>query len=385
MTVGRDSEEPTLDFLGKKSRLDRVSPYLYPLTDRLPILQNHDNRWFPIWQHHTMKTKMTALFAALLLSAGFAFGATNDLPTLLQKGLLEEEANHNLEAAVRNYQAALDGFDQDRLLAATTVFRLGECLRKLGRANEAGLQYQRVLREFPDQTNLVKLCSDYLGGNAPVPASAAQNSATSAEDEGVRKIREMIRNSPDLINAPGNGAMTPLQSSVQSGNIAAAELLLANGANVNGIAQNTIGTGAETPLSMAADSGNKGMIELLLAKGADVNAPDNYGGRTPLYHACAKGFKTVAEVLIAHKADVNARRSDGWTPLHVAISLGFSAVAELLLANGANVNAADSNGGTPLFAAVQVQPAGIGATASVQQGGGQRYQFRRRDATARGG
>jgi DNA-binding beta-propeller fold protein YncE len=110
-----------------------------------------------------MKSKMTALFAALFMSAGFVFAATNDLAALLQKGLLEEEANHNLEAAAHNYQAAVDGFDQDRQLAATAVFRLGECLRRLGKTNEAGIQYERVVREFPDQTNLVKLCSDYLG------------------------------------------------------------------------------------------------------------------------------------------------------------------------------------------------------------------------------
>jgi DNA-binding beta-propeller fold protein YncE len=130
----------------------------------MPILQNHDTSLRRNWQTHAMKSKTTVLFAALFMSAGFVFAATNDLATLLQKGLLEEEANHNLQAAMRHYQAAIDGFDQERLLAATAVFRLGECLRKLGRTNEAGAQYERVLREFPDQTNLVKLCSDYLGG-----------------------------------------------------------------------------------------------------------------------------------------------------------------------------------------------------------------------------
>ena len=437
-----------------------------------------------------MKSKIAVLFAALLLSAGFVFAATNDLTTLLQKGLLEEEANHNLEAALRHYQAAIDGFDQDRQLAATAVFRLGECLRKLGRTNEAGIQYERVVREFPDQTNLVKLCSDYLGGartptlaaggpdaklqqlqasyddlklkwtltdgelatvtnlskekqkdyfttvkpdsalltflaelseadkkfsevrglgygsnhptylsaqwdvneandrvakhvdalvwglrqeaqvlhdqgealrvwlgqarqgvagNAPVAGSAAQNSATSAEEEEVRKIQEMIRNSPDLINTPRAG-VTPLQSSVESGNIAAAELLLANGAMVNETSPNNRGT----PLGMAALRGNKAMIELLLAKGADVNLPDNTSAAyTPLHSAVVEGFKTAAEVLIAHKASVNARRGNGNTPLHDAANDGFSAMAELLIGNGANVNAASSNGETPLFAAVQ--------------------------------
>ena len=302
-----------------------------------------------------MKIHFTSILAALFISGGFVSAATNDITALLQKGLFEEEANHNIEAAMRQYQAAIDGFDQDRQLAATAVFRLGECYRKLGKTNEAVVQYERVLRDFADQTALAGLSREYLAGKAPAATEVLTitAAATSAEDEEVRKIREMIRNSPDLINAPMNGGYTPLQSAAQSGNIAAAELLLANGADVNGAVPNN-GPLSERPLSLAAERGNKGMIELLLAKGADVNAPDkNNEAQTPLYHAVHKGFKTAAEVLIAHKGDVNAHVPGGWTPLHTAASSGFSAVAELLIAHGADVNAADKNGNTPLFIAVR--------------------------------
>jgi hypothetical protein len=150
-----------------------------------PILQNHDNCLFPIRQHHTMKIKVFALFAALFMSAGIASAATNDLAGLLQKGLFEEEANHNLAAAIRDYQAAIDGFDQDRQLAATAVFRLGECLRKEGKTNEANVQYARILRDFADQTNLAGLSRDYLGPKAP-PAAAvgSRRGRRSAQDPG---------------------------------------------------------------------------------------------------------------------------------------------------------------------------------------------------------
>ena len=298
-----------------------------------------------------MKLKTSAIFAALLLSAGFVFAATNDITTLLQKGLFEEEANHNLEAAMRHYQAAIDGFDKDRQLAATAVFRLGECLRKLGKTSEADAQYQRVLRDFADQTTLAGLSREYLAGKTPLAAATgeAATAGTSAEDEEVRHIREMIRNSPDLINAPVIGGYTPLQRAISSGNVAAAELLLANGANVN-----DTGTQSATPLGMAAGTGNKAMIELLLAKGAQVNAADRDStAGTPLYHAVTKGFKTAAEVLIAHKADINVHRPNGFTLLHDAASRGFSAVAEVLIANGAEVNAVDKDGNTPLFFAVR--------------------------------
>jgi tetratricopeptide (TPR) repeat protein len=86
-----------------------------------------------------------------------ASAATNDLPTLLQRGLFEEEANHQLDAAIGDYKEAIEHFDHERQLAATAIFRLGECYRKLGRTNEANAQYERIVREFPDQTQLAQL------------------------------------------------------------------------------------------------------------------------------------------------------------------------------------------------------------------------------------
>src|SRR5579862_2759362 len=96
-----------------------------------------------------IKSKWTMGLAAVLLLMPFgAFAATDDLSTTLSKGLFEEEANHNLGAAIKMYQSVIDRFDTDRKLAATAVFRLGECYRKQGSTNEANAQYQRILREF---------------------------------------------------------------------------------------------------------------------------------------------------------------------------------------------------------------------------------------------
>src|SRR5437899_6246562 len=91
--------------------------------------------------------------AALLLPLSL-LAATNDLTTTLQRGLFEEEANHNLEAAAQAYQAVSAQFDKDRKLAATAIFRLGEVYRKQGKTNEAAAQYERIVREFSDQQTL---------------------------------------------------------------------------------------------------------------------------------------------------------------------------------------------------------------------------------------
>jgi hypothetical protein len=86
-----------------------------------------------------MKIKFIMTVSVLLAASGLAAAATNDLPTMLQRGLFEEEANHQLDAAIVNYKEAIEHFDHERQLAATAIFRLGECYRKLGRTNEAAV------------------------------------------------------------------------------------------------------------------------------------------------------------------------------------------------------------------------------------------------------
>src|ERR1035438_5714610 len=119
---------------------------------------------------NNMKTRL--LITGILLSAAtFVSAATNDLTTAIQRGLFEEEANQNLGAAIQAYQAVASQFDKDRKLAATAIFRLGECYRKQGNTNDAATQYQRILRDFSDQPTLVTLSRQNLAGmGAALPA-----------------------------------------------------------------------------------------------------------------------------------------------------------------------------------------------------------------------
>src|SRR5215469_10238202 len=120
-----------------------------------------------------MKIK-TCLVITISAFAALAHAATNDLTGLLQKGLFEEEANRNLDAAISNYQSLANAFDKDRQLAATAIFRLGECYRKLGRTNEAAAQYQRIVREFSDQQTLATLSQQNLAGLRPQSAQSGK-------------------------------------------------------------------------------------------------------------------------------------------------------------------------------------------------------------------
>jgi ankyrin repeat protein len=297
----------------------------------------------------TMKTKY--LIGGLILGTVMVVrAATNDLTAALQKGLFEEEANHNFLAAIQAYQEAIAKFDKDRQLAATAVFRLGECYRKQGNTNEATVQYERVLREFADQAQLATLSRSYLAApEKPKPTEAGNLAGTTAETEEVKRIQEMIKNSPDLINAADGGGSAPLHKAAQAGQMVVAQFLLANGADV--VARNRSG---QTALHLAAANGHKAMVELLLSHKANIQAGDN-SPNTPLHLAVEKGFKSVAEVLLAHGADVNAKGGNDATPLHLAVANRFKSLAEFLLAHHANANAARSNDGNmPLHVAAEV-------------------------------
>jgi len=140
-----------------------------------------------------MKTKFF-IWVVFLAVAGVS-AQTNSLTAALQKGLFEEEANRNLDAAITNYQSLVAQFDQDRQVAATAIFRLGECYRKLGRTNDAVVQYQRIVREFSDQQTLATLSRQNLTELVPSQPRFQQ------------RLQAMIAKNPD-----GSAASTAAES-----------------------------------------------------------------------------------------------------------------------------------------------------------------------------
>ena len=292
-----------------------------------------------------MKSVFIRVYPWLLIATQVM--AADPISDALQKGLFEEEANHNLDAAIKAYQSVIDQTAEQRKFTATAVFRLGECYRKLNKTNEAVAQYQRVVREFSDVSPLATLSQQNLVGlGINVSKETATTAATSAEAEEIEKIKAMIKYSPDLIDAPHLSGMTPLSMAAFKGYLAVATFLLDNKADVNAKNQN-----AYTALHHAADQGHKSMVELLLKHGADVNAGSE-GSHRPLDRAVSKGYRSIVEVLLAAKADINAKGERGWTPLHVAIQRRQTAVASLLLDRGADVNVQDNEGFTALHHAV---------------------------------
>jgi ankyrin repeat protein len=222
------------------------------------------------------------------------------------------------------------------------------------------------LDEIPIRRELLslqrELAAAQRGPGAATATTAAANfgtadaPATKEEAEEIQRIKAIIKDSPDLINARNSdGSGTPLYKAARMGYLAVIEYLLANKADVNaGDSQ------GNTPLHLAAASGHKRVCEVLLAAGANVNAAGR-DGATPLHAAAEHGFVEVAEVLLAKGAQTNTKINGlnngglnigGLTPLHLAAEKGFPAMVELLLKHGGNINAQDTQGNTALMRAM---------------------------------
>jgi tetratricopeptide (TPR) repeat protein len=126
-----------------------------------------------------MKIKLA--FTLLLLSTGLVFGQDR-MAEMLRKGIVEEEVNQNLNAAIQTYQNALAQFAEERKTAAAALFRLADCYRKQGKKDQAIAAYKRVVQDFPDQTKLASQSRDVLSKTYKVqPAQAASRAAETEE------------------------------------------------------------------------------------------------------------------------------------------------------------------------------------------------------------
>jgi ankyrin repeat protein len=182
------------------------------------------------------------------------------------------------------------------------------------------------------------------------------------------------------VSARSTNRFTPLLFAAQQGNIDAARLLLAAGADVNESAPDGIGgnTNARTrfvtdtdaaALLVAIDSGHADMARFLLEQGADPN--HSGAGRTALHAAVQGAMPEVVAALLERGADPNARlerrlpfvsrrinqdngltpSNIGATPFFLAASFGDLEGMRLLLDGGADPLLRVNDGTTALMVA----------------------------------
>ncbi|KAJ0418382.1 ankyrin repeat-containing domain protein [Aspergillus carlsbadensis] len=143
--------------------------------------------------------------------------------------------------------------------------------------------------------------------------------------------------------------LNPLHVAVAGSSSRICEVLITNGADVNGRhiqrGPNTskAKTATLTPLHLAAESSRADVAKLLLRNGARTEDTDG-DGRTALHIAAHRDAKATVETLVQRGADIEARDARGMTPLHVAgAALSTGAYAELVRL-GADISARDGSG-----------------------------------------
>jgi len=205
--------------------------------------------------------------------------------------------------------------------------------------------------------------------SVPVRASSGNPLTDAIKDGDVTRVRELLAQSPDLVNARNSYGGTSLHGVAYNGTREMAKLLLAAGAGVN--ARTDLG---DTPLHHSVSGGHSDLCRLLLAKGADLNAR-NIVGQTPIQASLYSGDMRLTRLLAAKGAKLDIfsaaalgkveevaallsaspRLAKAWAPsglgetaLHWAAAMGHEDVAQLLLDKGADVNAGAGSCGTPL-------------------------------------
>jgi tetratricopeptide (TPR) repeat protein len=250
---------------------------------------------------------------------------TNRLDALFQEALFAEEGRQDLSTAIRGYESVVRAVEEQRRFAATAVFRLGECYRKLGRTNDAVARYRQVLANYPGERMLADLArQNLLALGAPAGPVAGTNQTGAVvgpvdpdapleeERREMEQFERELRDSPDS-------------------------------------AQRRM----EERLRAAALNGKFWMAKALLKAGADPNRSDG-DNKPPLHLAAAAGHKRVAQLLLQSGADPNLLKS-GQRPLHMAMSGRNISMIEFLLDKGANPELCDKEGSTLLHQASSIR------------------------------
>ncbi|HYM13064.1 MAG TPA: ankyrin repeat domain-containing protein [Bryobacterales bacterium] len=208
-------------------------------------------------------------------------------------------------------------------------------------------------------------------GAKPNARNAAGATALLWAIHDLRNVRLLVEHGADVNAASAAGKTPLLLAASYSGSAETVRYLLAHGADP--AAKDKAGA---TAVILAAESGNVAALQLLIEKGVDVNASAGFDfnriqfgtitpvreetvkerrktrkGATPLIAAVDQNQVAAAKLLIARGADVKNASGYGFTVLHLAAMTDSAELVRLLLEKGAEVNARDGGDNTPLIVA----------------------------------
>ncbi|EAY18073.1 ankyrin repeat protein, putative [Trichomonas vaginalis G3] len=116
-----------------------------------------------------------------------------------------------------------------------------------------------------------------------------------------------------------------------------AKFLISNAANVEALCD------GKTLLHVAVENDCIETAEILLANGININDSTSEEDCTQIYFAVCNRNKKMVEILISHGADLNLEMTSKTNLLQKTIELYEPAILDILLTHGADINVTDDN------------------------------------------
>jgi tetratricopeptide (TPR) repeat protein len=133
-----------------------------------------------------MTRSIFSIFA--IVAAGVSLvTAQNTAATMIEAARKTAVVDGDLESAIRQYEAIIETYAKtDRTAAATALVRMADGYQKLGRAAESEAAYERVVREFSDQSEAVSEARAHLASAAVSRCAAAADRPPNLGRQGLR-------------------------------------------------------------------------------------------------------------------------------------------------------------------------------------------------------
>lgn len=106
-------------------------------------------------------TLFLSFIIGLVITAPAAIQAASP-SELLEQGIYSEETKGDLDAAMQFYQQVVAEASTSHALAAQAQYRLGVCYYKKNDLAEARAALEKLVKDYPDQKELVSLTNEYL-------------------------------------------------------------------------------------------------------------------------------------------------------------------------------------------------------------------------------